>query len=132
MILQYTAAALASENKVLVHPASADSIPTSANQEDHVSMGPIAGRHARTVLAHVEQILAIEALCAAQALDLRLATLPGIDAGAGVRMAHDLVRTEATHVDADREPGPDLAAAIALVRSGALANLAAPATSPRG
>ena len=73
MILQYTAAALASENKVLVHPASADSIPTSANQEDHVSMGTIAGRHARDVLANVERILAIELLVGAQALDLRLA-----------------------------------------------------------
>ena len=132
MILQYTAAALASENKVLVHPASADSIPTSANQEDHVSMGPIAGRHARTVLAHVEQILAIEALCAAQALDLRLATMPGVHAGTGVRAAHDLVRARATHVDEDREPGPDLAAATALVQSGGLADLAAPATDRRG
>ena len=73
MIVQYTAAALASENKVLAHPSSADSIPTSANQEDHVSMGAAAARHARTVLGHVEQILAIELLCAAQALDLRLA-----------------------------------------------------------
>ena len=125
MILQYTAAALASENKVLVHPASADSIPTSANQEDHVSMGPIAGRHARTVLAHVEQILAIEALCAAQALDLRLASLPGVAAGTGVREAHGLVRAQATHVEEDREPGPDFAAAISLVQSGALADLAA-------
>ena len=132
MILQYTAAALASENKVLVHPASADSIPTSANQEDHVSMGPIAGRHARTVLAHVEQILAIEALCAAQALDLRLATMPGVDAGTGVRAAHELVRAGAAHVDVDREPGLDLAATTALVRSGVLADLAAPATDPRG
>ena len=132
MILQYTAAALASENKVLVHPASADSIPTSANQEDHVSMGPIAGRHARTVLAHVEQILAIEALCAAQALDLRLATMPGVHAGTGVRAAHDLVRARATQVDEDREPGPDLAAATALVQSGGLADLAAPATDRRG
>jgi len=126
MILQYTAAALASENKVLVHPATADSIPTSANQEDHVSMGPIAGRHARAVLAHVEQILAIEALCAAQALDLRLATLPGIAAGAGVLRAHSLVRGKARHVEGDREPGPDLAAVTALVRSGDLAALASP------
>ncbi len=73
MIVQYTAAALASENKVLAHPSSADSIPTSANQEDHVSMGAAAARHARTVLGHVQQILAIELLRAAQALDLRLA-----------------------------------------------------------
>ncbi|HXG26564.1 MAG TPA: histidine ammonia-lyase, partial [Candidatus Binatia bacterium] len=80
MLLQYTAAALASENKVLAHPASADSIPTSANQEDHVSMGPIAGRQARQVLEHVEKIVAIELLCAARALDLRLAALA---AGAG-------------------------------------------------
>ena len=62
MILQYTAAALVSEDKVLVHPASADSIPTSANQEDHVSMGSIAARHARTVLENVERVLAIELL----------------------------------------------------------------------
>ena len=77
MILQYTAAALVSENKVLAHPASADSIPTSANQEDHVSMGSIAARHARRVLEHVERILAIELLCAAQGLDLRLAHAAG-------------------------------------------------------
>ena len=76
MILQYTAAALASENKVLAHPASADSIPTSANQEDHVSMGAIAGRHARDVLANVQHILALELLVGAQALDLRLAMAP--------------------------------------------------------
>ncbi|MBI2764035.1 MAG: histidine ammonia-lyase [Chloroflexi bacterium] len=126
MILQYTAAALASENKVLVHPASADSIPTSANQEDHVSMGPIAGRHARTVLGHVEGILAIEALCAAQALDLRLAGLPGVAAGTGAGEAHELVRSVAGPVGADREPGPDLAAVTALVRSGALASIAGP------
>ena len=132
MILQYTAAALASENKVLVHPATADSIPTSANQEDHVSMGPIAGRHARTVLDHVEQILAIEALCAAQALDLRLASMPGIAAGTGVQAAHELVRDKAAHVEEDREPGPDLAAVTALVRSGALASIAGPPTAGRG
>ncbi len=132
MILQYTAAALASENKVLVHPATADSIPTSANQEDHVSMGPIAGRHARTVLAHVEQILAIELLCAAQALDLRLAALPGVAPGAGVGEAHALVREVSRHVDADREPGHDLAAAVALIRSGALADLAGPSGAALG
>ena len=75
MLLQYTAAALASENKVLVHPASADSIPTSANQEDHVSMGAIAARHARDVLDNVERILALELVVGAQALDLRLAVV---------------------------------------------------------
>jgi histidine ammonia-lyase len=125
MILQYTAAALVSENKVLAHPASADSIPTSANQEDHVSMGSIAARHARQVLEHVERILAIELLCAAQGLDLRLALLPGTRPGTGVGEAHRRVRAMVPHLDRDREPGPDLAAATHLVRSGALVDLAA-------
>ncbi|HTS15620.1 MAG TPA: histidine ammonia-lyase, partial [Candidatus Sulfotelmatobacter sp.] len=70
MLLQYTAAALVSENKVLAHPASVDSIPTSANQEDHVSMGSIAARHARDVLRNVQHVLALELLCAAQGLDV--------------------------------------------------------------
>ncbi|MCI0582466.1 MAG: histidine ammonia-lyase [Chloroflexi bacterium] len=130
MLLQYTAAALASENKVLAHPASADSIPTSANQEDHVSMGPIAGRHARQVLDHVERILAIEAICAAQALDLRLAMLPGAGAGSGVREAHDRVRLVARHLDADRELGPDLALVTTLVHGGDLAGLAGTTAMP--
>jgi histidine ammonia-lyase len=124
MLLQYTAAALVSENKVLAHPASVDSIPTSANQEDHVSMGPIAGRHARTVLQHVERIIAIEALCAAQALDLRLARHPGAAAGAGVREAHALIRAASRPVETDREMGPDIAAVTALVHRGDLAGLA--------
>ena len=127
MIYQYTAAALASENKVLVHPASADSVPTSANQEDHVSMGPIAARHGRTVLEHVERILAIELVVAAQALDFRLA-LPataGARPGAGVAEAHARIRAAIAHLDGDREPGPDLATATELVHRGALAGLAA-------
>ena len=123
MLLQYTAAALASEDKVLVHPASADSIPTSANQEDHVSMGATAALHARRVLANVERILAIEVLCAAQALDFRLAAVPGVEPGAGVRVAHAAVRGRVTHLDRDREQGADIAAALDLVRSGVLAAL---------
>ena len=86
MILQYTAAALVSENKVLVHPATADSIPTSANQEDHVSMGSIAARHARAVVEHVERVISIELIVAAQALDLRLELLPGTAPGTGVEI----------------------------------------------
>ncbi len=125
MILQYTAAALVSENKVLAHPASADSIPTSANQEDHVSMGSIAARHARRVLEHVERVLAIELLCATQGLDLRLAMLPGTRPGDGVAEAHARVRAVVRHLDGDREPGPDLAAATGLVHTGALSDLAA-------
>jgi histidine ammonia-lyase len=131
MILQYTAAALTSENKVLAHPASADSVPTSANQEDHVSMGSIAARHARSVLEHVEQILAIELIVAAQALDLRLARdeAAGATPGTGVAEAHGRIRARIGHLDSDREPGPDLAAALDLVRRGALAELAG---APRG
>ena len=125
MIYQYTAAALVSENKVLAHPASVDSIPTSANQEDHVSMGSISARHARTVLDHVERILAIELLVAAQALDLRLAEhRDGAAPGAGVAEALRRVRARVRHLDGDREPGPDLAAATALVHDGGLADLA--------
>ena len=132
MIYQYTAAALASEHKVLAHPASADSIPTSANQEDHVSMGSIAARHARSVLTGVERIVAIELVVAAQALDLRLGLLAdGDDAadavpGAGVAEAHRRIRARVAHLDRDREPGPDLAAATALVHDGLLADLAGP------
>jgi histidine ammonia-lyase len=129
MIYQYTAAALASENKVLAHPASVDSIPTSANQEDHVSMGSVAARHARTVLEHVERILGIELLVAAQALDLRIAGGDGTHTeapGAGVAEALERIRTHVRHLDDDREPGPDLAAAHAIVHDGRLADLAGP------
>jgi histidine ammonia-lyase len=123
MIYQYTAAALVSENKVLAHPASVDSIPTSANQEDHVSMGSIAARHARMILDNVERVLAIELLVAAQALDARLALLPGTAPGAGVLEAHRRTRAVVPRLEGDREPGPDLAAATTLVRTGALADL---------
>ena len=126
MLLQYTAAALASENKVLAHPASVDSIPTSANQEDHVSMGPIAGRQARQILGHVEQIVAIELLCAARGLDRRLAMLPGTGPGTGVAAAHEAIREVIKPWDGDREPGPDLEAMTRLVRDGRLADLAVP------
>ena len=128
MIYQYTAAALASEHKVLVHPASADSIPTSANQEDHVSMGSIAARHARMVLEGVQRIVAIELIVAAQALDLRLEALRAESGeapvpGAGAAAAHDRIRARIARLDRDREPGPDLAAAYELVRDGALVEL---------
>jgi histidine ammonia-lyase len=130
MIVQYTAAALASENKVLAHPASVDSIPTSANQEDHVSMGPIAARHARTVLEHVEQIVAIELLVGAEALDQRLELLtdaydarPTPVPGAGVAIARDRIRAHVPPLSGDREPGPSLAALTRLVHDGALVDL---------
>jgi histidine ammonia-lyase len=126
MLLQYTAAALVSETKVLAHPASVDSIPTSANQEDHVSMGPIAGRHARTVLEAVERIVAIELLCATRALDLRLAepAFRDVQPGSGVREAQTRVRAVSRPWDADREPAPDIEAVTRLVHDGGLADLA--------
>jgi Histidine ammonia-lyase len=71
MIVQYSAASLVSENKVLAHPASVDSIPSSANQEDHVSMGTIAARKARDILDNVRKVLAMEILTSVQAIDLR-------------------------------------------------------------
>jgi histidine ammonia-lyase len=127
MLLQYTAAALASENKVLAHPASADSIPTSANQEDHVSMGSIAARHAMAVVENVGRILALELLVAAQALDLRLerGTSEGRQAraGVGVAEAHARIRSVVAHLDRDRLQGPDIEAAFALVRDGVLVDL---------
>lgn len=106
MIPQYTAAALVSENKVLVHPASADSIPTSANREDHVSMGPIAGRQAIEILGNVEKILAIHRLTAAQALDLRCKQLESIGIqpkiGAGTAATHAWIRSRVSYNNGDR------------------------------
>ncbi len=119
MLYQYVAAALVSENKSLAHPASVDSIPTSANQEDHVSMGPIAARNAASVVANVEQILALEALAAGQGLDFK--TSGGMRPGTGVARAHALLRQTVDHLAADRDPQPDIAAALELVRSGRLA-----------
>lgn len=129
MIHQYTAAALVSENKVLAHPASVDSIPTSANQEDHVSMGAIAARHARSILDNVERVLAIELLVAAQALEARLALLPDVAPGAGVVEAQRRIRAVVPALIADREPAPDIAAATALVRRGALIDLVGETTA---
>jgi histidine ammonia-lyase len=121
MLLQYTAAALVSENKTLAHPASVDSIPTSANQEDHVSMGSIAARHCRDVLRNSERVLALELLCAGQGLDFRLAD--GLRPGAGVATAHGRLRERVAHLDVDREPGPDIAAALQLVTNEAFVDL---------
>jgi histidine ammonia-lyase len=116
MLVQYTAASLVSECKSLAHPASVDSIPSSAGQEDHVSMGMTAGRHAREIVTAAEIVLALEALAAAQALDLRAPLEPGPP----TRAVHDAIRTTVPFFEADREFGPDIADAVALVRSGAL------------
>ena len=115
MIYQYTAAALVSEHKVLAHPASVDSIPTRANQEDHVSMGSIAARHARAVLEGVERIVGDRAgrggagaRPAARGVRPRAASPAPGPASAD---AHGRIRARIAQLDGDREPGPDLAAA---------------------
>jgi histidine ammonia-lyase len=122
MITQYTAAALASENKSLAHPASVDSIPTSANQEDHNSMGSIAARHARAIVDNVMNIIAIELLCACQALDFRLRE--DLRPGAGARAVFEAVRAVVPRMDRDREIHGDIRAIAELVASGAVAAVA--------
>ena len=115
MIPQYVAASLVSENKVLAHPASVDSIPSSANQEDHVSMGTTAARKLRQILDNTFTVLAIEYLCAAQAIEFGSGRL-----GAGTQAAYDLLRTRVAPLDEDRELDGDIAAARDLITSGAL------------
>jgi histidine ammonia-lyase len=102
MIGQYVAAALVSENKVLAHPACVDSIPTSANKEDHVSMGTIGIRQTEEILGNVRRIIAIEFLCAAQALDL-LNEKQKLTAGEGTRAAYRVIRDTIPYLDKDRE-----------------------------
>ena len=135
MIYQYTAAALVSEHKVLAHPASADSIPTSANQEDHVSMGSIAARHARAILraSSGSSPSSWSSPRRRSTCGWRRWRRVGDDGaasaatpGAGVAEAHRRIRARIAHLDRDREPGPDLAAATALVHGGVLADLAGP------
>lgn len=98
MIVQYSAASLVSENKVLAHPASVDSIPSSANQEDHVSMGTIAARKANEILGNVRKVVAMEILAACQGIDLRDVKR----LGKGTNEAHTLVREVVEYYDKDR------------------------------
>lgn len=114
MIPQYVAAALVSENKNLAHPASVDSIPTSANMEDHVSMGMHAGLHAMRALGNVEKILGIEYLIAAQALDLR----EGYQKAPGTQKLLKLLRERVPFMHEDRVMYPDMNKAIGLIQSG--------------
>jgi len=116
MIAQYTAAALVSENKVLAHPASVDSIPTSANKEDHVSMGTIAARKGREIVANTENVIGIELLCAAQALDL----FTNLKPGEGTLAAYQAIRRVIPHLDTDRFLAADIDAMRELMRSGAI------------
>ncbi|MCB0711157.1 MAG: histidine ammonia-lyase [Ignavibacteriae bacterium] len=114
MIAQYTAASIVSENKVLAHPASVDSIPTSANQEDHNSMGSIAARKALQIAENLESVLAIEYLCACQGIDFHEPLLPG----KGLTPAYQLLRQRVPHLEEDRVLHEDLVAARELVASG--------------
>ncbi len=116
MLAQYTAAALVSENKVLAHPASVDSIPTGGGQEDHVSMGTHGARQAAEILANAQQVLALELLCGAQGLEFRLPLRPGVGGSA----ARQAVRSVVAPLDGDRQSSVDFAACVAAVRDGSL------------
>ncbi len=121
MMVQYTSAALVSENKSLAHPASVDSIPTSAGQEDHVSMGPIAARHARAIVRNTGLVLALELLAAAQAVDLRrLAAGRPLRLGRGTQVAYDLLREKVAYRTHDQPFTADIAWADELISSGRL------------
>jgi histidine ammonia-lyase len=116
MIAQVTAAALVSENKSLAHPASVDSIPSSANREDHVSMGTIAARQARAIVANAERVLGIELMCAGQGLDLRRP----LQAAPAAEAAHAALRAVVPVLNGDRVLAGDIEAAARLIRTGAL------------
>ena len=120
MLAQYTAAALASENKVLAHPASVDTVPTSANTEDHVSMGPIAARQAAEILDNVETILAIELLAAAQGIDFRREVLGSVRLGRGTGAAYTLIRQHVPFLEHDAYMAPLIEAVRRLVHEGDL------------
>ena len=117
MIPQYVSAALVSENKVLAHPASVDSIPTSAGQEDHVSMGNAAGLKAWQVLANAESVLAIELLAGAQAVEFHAPLEPG----AGVAATRRFVRSRSARLEDDRSLSEDIDAVASAIRDGSLA-----------
>ncbi|WP_407310181.1 histidine ammonia-lyase [Desulfosporosinus sp. SB140] len=119
MIVQYSAASLVSENKILAHPASVDSIPSSANQEDHVSMGTIAARKARTIIDNAANVLAMELLAACQGVDLRERS-GELRLGKGSIGAYRLVRSKVSMLREDRIMYPDIQAAKELVSSGKL------------
>jgi histidine ammonia-lyase len=114
MIPQYVAASLVSENKALAHPASVDSIPTSAGQEDHVSMGNASGLKAWQVLANAERALAIELLAGAQAVEY----LAPLEPGVGVRATRAFVRSVSPRLRDDRPLAPDIEAVAAAIRDG--------------
>jgi histidine ammonia-lyase len=117
MMAQVTAAALTSENKTLAHPACVDSIPTSANKEDFVSMGAFAARKARDVVKNSLYVVSVELLCAAQGLEF---ATPGLRPGRGVEAAYEVIREKVAPLEGDRAQTPDIEAIAALVESGRL------------
>ncbi|MDI5892142.1 histidine ammonia-lyase [Halomonas rhizosphaerae] len=126
MIAQVTAAALASENKALAHPHSVDSLPTSANQEDHVSMAPAAGKRLWEMADNVRGILAIEWLGVCQGLDMR----HGLTSTEALERARQLLRERVSHYEQDRFFAPDIEAASELLAARTLSPLARPGTLP--
>jgi histidine ammonia-lyase len=114
MITQYTAASLVSENKQLAFPASVDSIPVSANQEDHVSMGTIAANKTRKIIDHIHYILAIELLCAAQAIDL--AQIHD-QIASRVLITYQKIREVVPMLLEDRELAPDIEKCVKLIKN---------------
>ena len=125
MVAQYTAASLVSENKVLAHPASVDSIPTSANQEDHNSMGSISAQKAWRVLKNAQTVLAIELLCACQGLDFAriLEGRKPLKAGAGIEAAYQFIRKYIKHLKEDRILYDDIQTALKLVLEGSVIDI---------
>ena len=119
MIAHVTAASLASENKSLAHPASVDSLPTSANQEDHVSMATFAARRLQPMIANVAHILGIELLAAAQGIDF----LRPLQSSPALEQVHALLRAQCPTMMQDRYLAPDIEAASSLVRGGELARI---------
>ncbi|MFW3146389.1 MAG: histidine ammonia-lyase [Thermoplasmatota archaeon] len=116
MVAQYTAAVMTSENKVLSHPASVDSISVSADQEDHVSMGPVAIRHLKEINRNTAGVIAIEMMAAAQALDFRKPSSPGL----GTKAAYEVIREKVDFMTEDRPLHPDIKAIADLIRTGAI------------
>ncbi len=126
MIAQYTAASLVSENKVLCHPACVDSIPTSANKEDHVSMGTISARKSREIIENTLRVIAIEMLCNAQAMDV----FTNMKAGEGTRVVYDVVRKHVSHMESDRFLAVDIEKMVQLIKSGEILTAVEKAIGP--
>ena len=126
MVAQYTQAALISENKVLCHPAVVDSISVSADQEDHVNMGPVAVRKCKEIIKNVSTVIAVQLLAGAQALDFRKPKKPG----KGVAAAYDLIRQRVPFMENDRALYPDIEQVGDLVRSRELLDAVEAAIGP--